>query len=344
MKNNEHKVKLVAIAKDEAAYLSEWLFHHLYFGFDQIEIYVNNTSDNTDDIKRAFANNKKIKFISGDSYFLKEDKKPQEAIYQDALIKARKEKFSHIIFLDIDEFWTPRDFSTTIKDCINQIDADVISFEWFSKHAENEPFMPAFDFINYGKRLRLVKSIIKIDNDNEIKIGVHNSQIKEASYRLADGRNFIFKGKLNSKVPEIRFPKQIRPFFIYHRMYRSQIEYVSLLGRGRPRSNNEHFSFKNNRNGYGANKPGVTFEIERDKMEKYQQCRQEFHLEYQLNPIIDKAKKFIIRRYDDVLLQIDKSMKEDKDVINKIFNNVTLPDVKEKIVKFQQRIEKNKKK
>lgn len=43
----ELKIKLVAIAKDEAAYLPEWIFHHLYFGFDQIDIYVNNTSDNT---------------------------------------------------------------------------------------------------------------------------------------------------------------------------------------------------------------------------------------------------------------------------------------------------------
>lgn len=48
------KVKLVAIAKDEAAYLPDWIFHHLYFGFDSIDIYVNNTTDNTYDLKLIF--------------------------------------------------------------------------------------------------------------------------------------------------------------------------------------------------------------------------------------------------------------------------------------------------
>lgn len=337
MKDKECKVKLVAIAKDEAAYLSEWIFHHLYFGFDQIEIYVNNTSDNTDELEQALSKEPKVTFLSGDSYFGKEDKKPQEAIYQDALIKARKEEFSHILFLDIDEFWTPRDFSKNIKDCISKIDSDVISFEWFCKHAEDELFMPAFDFVNYGKRLRFVKSIIKIDNNNEIKVGVHNSQIKGASYRLADGRDFIFNSNFNSKVPKIKFPKKIQPFFIYHRMYRSQVEYVSLLGRGRPKSINGPFSFKNNRNGYGADAPGVTFKIEREKIERYQKHRQEFHLEYNINPIIEKARDFITKRYNDVLLQIENSEKKDKDVIKKIFNKVTLPDVKEKILKIKNK-------
>ena len=45
--NNEFKVKVVAIAKDEGAYIAEWIFHHLYFGFDAIDIYVNRTTDNT---------------------------------------------------------------------------------------------------------------------------------------------------------------------------------------------------------------------------------------------------------------------------------------------------------
>lgn len=44
------KVKLVAVAKDESAYLAEWCAHHLYFGFDEITVYLNRTTDNSCDV------------------------------------------------------------------------------------------------------------------------------------------------------------------------------------------------------------------------------------------------------------------------------------------------------
>ena len=37
------RVKLCAIAKNEGAYIADWVFHHLHFGFDAIEIWVNGT-------------------------------------------------------------------------------------------------------------------------------------------------------------------------------------------------------------------------------------------------------------------------------------------------------------
>ena len=63
------RVKLVAIAKDEAAYIPDWIFHHLHFGFDAIDIYVNNTSDNTQEIANKFTVNKQVSFIEGDAFF-----------------------------------------------------------------------------------------------------------------------------------------------------------------------------------------------------------------------------------------------------------------------------------
>ena len=45
MKNN---VALVAIASNEQAYLSEWIFHHLWFGFDPILVLVNRSDDATE--------------------------------------------------------------------------------------------------------------------------------------------------------------------------------------------------------------------------------------------------------------------------------------------------------
>ena len=40
------KIKLVAIAKNEAAYLPQWI-HHFLVGFNEIEIYINDTTDNS---------------------------------------------------------------------------------------------------------------------------------------------------------------------------------------------------------------------------------------------------------------------------------------------------------
>jgi hypothetical protein len=43
----EPRILLAGIAKNEAAYLPEWIFYHLNIGIDVIRVYVNNTDDNT---------------------------------------------------------------------------------------------------------------------------------------------------------------------------------------------------------------------------------------------------------------------------------------------------------
>ena len=45
----------VCIAKDEAAYLHEWIFHHLHFGFDRIYVYLNRITDDSISIARSIA-------------------------------------------------------------------------------------------------------------------------------------------------------------------------------------------------------------------------------------------------------------------------------------------------
>jgi len=56
------KIKLVAIAKDEAAYLPEWIYHHLHFGFDEIEVYVNFTTDNSYEVLAAIAKHHPVRY------------------------------------------------------------------------------------------------------------------------------------------------------------------------------------------------------------------------------------------------------------------------------------------
>ena len=60
------KLKLAALAKDEGAYLPEWIFHHLAFGVDEIEVYVNNTTDNSVAILDRITQHHPVKITQAD--------------------------------------------------------------------------------------------------------------------------------------------------------------------------------------------------------------------------------------------------------------------------------------
>jgi hypothetical protein len=47
LKSKTPNIHLTGCAKNEAAYLPEWIFHHLNIGFNSIKVYVNNTDDNS---------------------------------------------------------------------------------------------------------------------------------------------------------------------------------------------------------------------------------------------------------------------------------------------------------
>ncbi|WP_209280829.1 glycosyltransferase family 2 protein, partial [Pseudomonas viridiflava] len=103
---------MAAIAKDEGAYIPQWVYHHLFFGFDEIEIWLNNTTDSSEAILSAlsvFCGADKIKFRNADVLLnrcLKEELPFQQTVYSKIYAETLRESVcSHIIFLDLDEFW-----------------------------------------------------------------------------------------------------------------------------------------------------------------------------------------------------------------------------------------------
>ena len=84
------KIKLVAIAKNEAAYLPQWIFHHLRLGVDSIDVYINGSSDNSVEISRIINSfEPRFKFYESDKYVekcIKEGKKFQKYIYNQELL------------------------------------------------------------------------------------------------------------------------------------------------------------------------------------------------------------------------------------------------------------------
>lgn len=315
----ESKIKLIAIAKDEAAYLPEWIFHHLHFGFDAIDIYVNNTTDNTFELSNILKDFSSVKLLNGDVFFNNEAKSPQLTAYNEAFLNAKNAGFSHVMFLDIDEFWTPVDMKSTIKNCLSSLNADVVSFGWLNKF-ENKKFAPVIEAKITGEHHPLVKTIMSV-NINIEKLDIHNVTAKNAKYALSDGSTPIFTNT-NQKLVSI---DEVKPYFIIHRMYRSSEEYVSLLGRGRPKGGSV---FKDNRNGFCQLEYKLkTITLNEVNTLSYHQSREKFlemHIPFDY---MHKAYCFIDERYNGVLELIKNASVNDLVVLRKILRNLELADV-----------------
>ncbi len=104
-------------------------------------------------------------------------------------------------------------------------------------------FSAAFSKKMVGRKGRFVKSIFSLALNVE-KLDVHNVHAQGAKYKLADGSDFIFEGRKNGRVSKEYLAGDLNPFFVVHRMYRSQMEYISLLGRGRPKGEVHHMPSK----------------------------------------------------------------------------------------------------
>jgi hypothetical protein len=318
------KIKLAAIAKDEAAYLPEWIFHHLYFGVDEIEIYINNTNDNSIDILKSISKNHPVKSSIEDKLFDESNGCFQVNAYKKIASQALKDGFSHILFLDIDEFWTSEDFKTSIKEYLNHaIECDVHLFNWAMHLDEDEEFSLCF---NNKLRLRnapQVKYLIKLSK-KKLNIGIHNAIGDSLTYSIA-GEQLVsfdqddnFRSKIN--CVESRPPNSQ---FIIHRVYRSQMEYVSLLTRGRPHGP----KIKNNRFGYYTKEtPHYFFYVPNKELEIYKQKFDIFLNEINIDVL--KSRKYILKRYQNAIELFNGDLSDkDKKTLKIALRNITLTDI-----------------
>jgi len=125
------KIKVISIAKDECAYLSEWVHHHLYFGVDSIHVAINATNDSSINLLECLSKRYPVSYSVEDELAVSTASGFQAAAYQQMAAQAKEEGFSHVLMLDIDEFWTPLDFKSSIKDAVRQIgQSDVYLFHW----------------------------------------------------------------------------------------------------------------------------------------------------------------------------------------------------------------------
>lgn len=334
------KIKLVAIAKDEAAYISDWVFHHLYFGFDEIEVYVNFTTDPTYEILKRIGQRHPLKYKNAeyllDSQYNKNDyllaekylkyNPLQSRAYAEAISAAKDSGFTHVMFLDIDEFWTPVCFSKKIKDILQDLsDPKIASFHWKNKVGDNEEFdLPFQKEISYLKKPQ-IKTLVKLNNE----VKVINSHFS-ISYTL--------EKEVAEEIQEDNIADEDSVAFILHRFQRSEMEYISMLGRGDPTSAGV-FNLKFTRYGYLSEKDSLSISFDPKLIDDYDYKHQEFITDNNLQKLISDGKVFVQEQKERVLEHIKNSIKNynivkkvtpglnlEKDLVNELSLSTGLND------------------
>lgn len=309
------KVKLIAIAKNEGAYLAEWVHHHLYFGFSSVEIILNQCTDNSREIMEFLSKeDPRVSFWSGDplkSWCDQNGTHIQREAYKAAFLRSSADQ-DYIMFLDLDEFWMPSDFKTSISDFLQSLPvADSVSFAWHTDLPEREPtFSLAVKGQMRLKKDRLVKSILSTRKTPKT-IDIHNSVIVDGVYLLSDGH--VFENKHADCNHYAVIPPFINDepvvadgFYILYRIYRSEIEYLASLLRGNPDMDNPRV-LKENRWGYILPNHGrflVSEKLPGDRFEQYSNSLGGFLTRSTLSSLIDHARSLLLERCESVINHI----------------------------------------
>ena len=310
------KIKLAAIAKDEGAYIPQWIYHHLSFGFDEIEIWLNNTADVSEEMLTALSEHygpDVIKFRNADVFLKKcldENLPFQQRVYSKIYFETLMEATcSHIMFLDLDEFWVPKDFKSSVKNYVQESASfDAVSFQWAIDMPDRvkNVFSRPFSNINVLQKNRHLKTLVRMTTRME-ELSIHNHIIYDGLYLLDNNLAFVDQDDeetQNKSLAPISFFEHTKNSlddgpFILHQINRSSVEYLSSLLRGRGHKNDKNI-FKVNRTGYVPDSdsgPEVLFKIDAIQLEKYDAGFEEFLQNTTLRHLLSEAKHFIYDRF-----------------------------------------------
>ncbi|MAG87372.1 MAG: hypothetical protein CMB97_08420 [Flavobacteriaceae bacterium] len=338
--------RIVAIAKNESAYLAEWIFHHLYFGFSSIHVYYNRCNDQTNLYKTIFANVDNVEIIDGDSFFSQSRGNPQLEVYKYAAKVAEDDGCTHVFFIDIDEFFLPQNLCTTANELIAEnFPFDSLSLEWLNQVGDETPFSRVIEEPHVaGIRNRHVKSIYPLPLPTT-RFTAHNVIENNLNTKLVDGSSLKPEDNNLALVPKSELEKPIKEVFLLHRFYRSEKEYIALLGRGRPNTKHKlegSSELKSNRNGYGPFRNAISIQLPECKVHEYKNFIYVKMSGADIQDIVDSGKHFVLDSFKNVLEIIRNSEQRNFETLIKLLKNVKDKEVVGAFEEYKKKIKNSK--
>ncbi|MCC4270460.1 glycosyltransferase family 2 protein [Marinobacter nauticus] len=294
------KTRVVAIAKDEAAYLADWVFHHRYFGFDEVHVCLNRTTDQSAKVLDNIALQDPavtyeyldwVDYLPGDL-----NKSLQHIAYAKAFADARKDGVDWLIFLDVDEFWVPSDFKMSVKEHLYNLFENrtigAVCYLWHNEYGTPESFSAIREKVSFSIN-REVKTLFPVSIDlRQVRIHCHAFKSGALIYD-AEGNSMLFEENKMVARKEARIEKK---FFILHRVYRSELEYLATLVRDNPEK--DPYGLKRTRNGYFRESGSATICFPKIEHDEYIRARDQFIIDAELMVLLSEERESIVKRAD----------------------------------------------
>lgn len=113
-KNYDYNLAVVAIVKDEAPYIREWIEYHKLVGVDKFYIYDNESSDNLKEVLSSYILNGEVEYMYYPGH------RVQCEVYNFAT-KRVKFNCKYVAYIDIDEFILPIDADKKVPSIVDEV-------------------------------------------------------------------------------------------------------------------------------------------------------------------------------------------------------------------------------
>ncbi len=224
-----HQLVVVALFKNEAPYLKEWIEYHRLVGVDHFILLDNLSTDHWRDVLDPYIEEGLVEVINsfGEPDFKGFPAKYQTLGYFYSYVKCLG-KARWITFIDIDEFLLPMKTSTVVQSLDEYYqDASGIYVNWRcfgTNHRYIEPGKPIITQLKAASNAShshnaVGKSIIKVGDIEEYN-DAHFWRLKAGKHYFdGSGRRLVYNADSTLKVPLSQTSKYIR---INHYMHRDE--------------------------------------------------------------------------------------------------------------------------
>jgi len=362
---DQRRCGVIAIAKDEAPYLAEFIHHCVYFGFNQIVILLNRTTDSSELIlKRIMGICPQVSILNMDFVDELEVSHSMQSIGLACGIRAlRRTGLSDFALIcDIDEFWFPVDFETSIEQYLSALPPfDQVSFNWAAQMVKEKAFAKPFE-TNYAFPAKDFKSIVRLSSPI-MGVGPHggayNLHYEPRSKSIdASGvnRNYsvpLFGSEAPPSPASNPSPADSKTLlkdpspdtqkwwhcilhqnaYVLHRNQRSEEEFLYRLLRGNANevAPSKRYRLKTYGSGYIYEGPGMILDLSASKLNDYHNSLDQFVERCNIGDLISAARSellSIISSFDQILPDAISDLPRDEQiaVCRRLLDNTTYSD------------------